>query len=348
MAESLLKELSNADIDWMFSVGKISQVAVGTTIIQANECPDKFYIILDGEVVLSGRAKGETTSQELIHLGSSDVLGVSPLFKATLPFEAKAATDVRLFSLSQDQLAVKLAADVTFKAHLYRAIALILSDRLRKIYATPDQLRFANNQAAKEAMVVFGELRDSDIDWLISVGKIKQYSAPDDFLVQAGRPVEALYIVLRGQFAVHVFQGSRAPDPISVCFECPYKMADTMKVVTNLSKGQMAGTIAFLDFQPHLFSIRTTDDAMVLRIPRPQLAAKLLQDMDFSARFHRILGLQLLDLLQTSMGHGEPDPASSGGTLGEIDGEIDMESLEHASQGAVRFNWMLKQLGTMS
>ncbi|NEQ96897.1 MAG: cyclic nucleotide-binding domain-containing protein [Cyanothece sp. SIO2G6] len=347
MAEILLKELSNADIDWLVSVGSTAQVAAGTTLFKGGEYPEMFHIILDGEVSLLGSAKGEDL-REIARLGSSDVLGVSPLFKTHLQLEAKAATDVRLFSLSQKQLAAKLASDITFKAHLYRAIALILSDRLRQIYATPDQLRFANNQAAKEAMLVFGELRDSDIDWLMSVGKIQQYSAPDDFLVQAGRPVEALYIVLSGQFAVHVFQGSRAPDPISVCFECPYKMADTMSVVTHLTKGQMAGTIAFLDFRPHLFSIRTTDDAMVLRIPRPQLAAKLLQDMNFSARFHRILGLQLLDLLQASMGHLGHDVPSEDEELDEMDGEIDMEALQSASQGAVRFNWMLKQLGTIS
>ncbi|MGK7888702.1 MAG: cyclic nucleotide-binding domain-containing protein [Leptolyngbyaceae cyanobacterium] len=346
MTEILLKELSNADIDWMFSEGNTSQVPAGTVLVKSNECPDQFHIILDGEVSLSGLTQGESTPQDIARLGSSDVLGVSPLFKTMLPFEAKAATDVRVFSLSQEQLASKLAADVTFKAHLYRAIALILSDRLRTIYASPDQLRFANNQAAKEAMVVFGELRDSDIDWLMSVGTIQQYSAPDDFLVQAGRPVEALYIVLSGQFAIHTFEASRAPAPISVCFECPYKMADTMSVVTNLTKGQMAGTIAFLDFRPHLFSIRTTDDAMVLRIPRPQLAAKLLQDMDFSARFHRILGLQLLDLLRASVGHAHSEPGSE--ELDEFGGEIDLEALEHASQGAVRFNWMLKQLGTIS
>ena len=349
MAEILLRELSNADIDWMTSVGTQTQIPQGTTILKPYERPEAFHILLDGELSLMGTGKGSQPSKKIATLVSGDAFGESTLFNAPLPIEVRAEQDVRLFSITQSQLADKLAKDTTFSGHFHRAIALILSDRLRKIYAAPDQLRFSSNQAVKEAMFVFGELRDSDIDWLMSVGQIQQYSAPDDFLVQAGRPVEALYIVLSGQFSVFVFDGDHNPNPFAVCFECPYETASTMNLVTSISKGEMAGTIAFLDFSPHLFSIKTNEDAMVLRVPRPQLAAKLLQDMSFSSRFHRIVCLQLLDLFQTSMGHlGLVDEGPEDIDEGVLGDEIDIEALQQASQGAARFNWMLKQLGTVS
>ena len=351
MAEILLRELNNADLDWMLSVGTQTQVTAGKTVMAPYARPEAFHILLDGELAFLGKRPEQNNPQEIARLTSGEVFGEATLFNAPLPLEVKATQDARLFSITQTQLAAKLATDITFSGHFYRAIALILSNRLRNIYSATDQLTFSGHQAVKEAMFVFGELRDSDIDWLMSVGQIQQYSAPDDLLVQAGRPVEALYVVLSGQFSLLAFDSNCTPNPFAVCLECPYETASTMNLVTTLSKGAMAGTIAFLDFRPHLFTIRASSDAMVLRIPRPQLAAKLLQDMSFSARFHRILCLQLLELLQTSMGHLGLRPLSDTAEVevdeGVLGDEIDMDGLQQASQGAARFNWMLQQLGTV-
>lgn len=344
MSEVLLRELSNADVDWMVSVGEQQHFAQGTAILNAYERPESLYILLDGAIAITGvNQNGQATT--LTHVPQGGVFGIATLLDAPLPLAFRAEADCRVLAISHDLLADKIRKDTAFSGHFYRAIALILSERLRTIYASPDQLRFSDKQPMKEAMVVFGELRDSDVDWLMSIGRIQQFGA-EDFLVQAGRPVESLYIILSGQFSVAVFEGDC--NPFSVCFDCPVQTASTMDVVTYLSKGSMAGTIAFIDFRPNLFTIRAVNDAMALCIPRPQLTIKLLQDLGFAARFHRVVSLQLLALLDTSIAHlGLNASSDTGETIDEgvLGDEINLEGLHQVSQGSARFTWMLQQLG---
>jgi hypothetical protein len=111
----------------------------------------------------------------------------------------------------------------------------------------------------------------------------------------------------------------------------------------------MVGTISFLDFRPSLILVTALKESLLLAIPRPQLVAKLQQDMGFASRFYRILAIQIAENLQAAislMGCGQQlyNREMDMEEAMEYDDELDAESLQQVSQGAARFNWMLKQL----
>jgi bacteriocin-type transport-associated protein len=261
----------------------------------------------------------------------------------------KAAEDSIVLSVPQRQLTTKLQQDSYFSAHFYRAIALILSERLQQMLTMPAQLRAANSQAMKEALFVFGELRDSDADWLVAAGRLEKL-APRQVLTQSGRPLDALYIILNGVLSVAVHENST--NPLTLCFECVEQSEPSQKVIDRLSRGEMSGTISFLTGQPSPVTIRAIEESLVLAIPRSHLTMKLQQDMGFASRFYRVLAIQLSETLQTAIGllgcpqqmyqqHHEMD------AVADYDDELNLDSLHKVAQGAARFNWMLKRLGVM-
>ncbi|NJL39860.1 MAG: cyclic nucleotide-binding domain-containing protein [Leptolyngbyaceae cyanobacterium SM1_4_3] len=224
----------------------------------------------------------------------------------------------------------------------------MLSERLRQILEMPGQIQAVTEQPMKEALFVFGELRDSDVDWLIAVGEIKSL-APNEVLIQAGRPVEALYFVLDGLLLISSPEDHY--NPLILCFECQ-EQVHAEKAIANLTRGEISGAISFLDFRPPAATVRAVNHSLVLSISRQVLATKLQQDMSFASRFYRVLAFQLSNSLQTVMSrlggtkntysqHQEMDEAV------EYEDELDLDSLQQVSQGAARFNWMLKRIGVI-
>ncbi|MGB3613097.1 MAG: cyclic nucleotide-binding domain-containing protein [Elainellaceae cyanobacterium] len=355
MTEILLRELSNVDLDWMVTAGQQKQLAAGDrlTVHESHDDPGStpcLYILLDGELgIISPDAIAP--SGQLIQ---GEILGGEALLDLpTPPSILQATAPSTAIAIPLQKLSSKLQDDTGFAARFYRALALILSEQLRRRYKQPATLRYGHQrETLQEALLVLGELRDSDIDWLTTTGHVRTI-APDDFLLQAGRPVDALHLILEGTFAVLWQDGD--VNPLKVCFDCPIETAGKMQQITTLTKGEMAGTGAFLDFRPLSVTIRAQEEALVLSIPRQAVSARLQQDTGFSARFHRVLAIQLAKLLQAVTGMeaiaNDEDGASAGTSLAmnqeaeAMDEELDLNALQQASQGAARFNWMLQRLG---
>jgi bacteriocin-type transport-associated protein len=346
MTEVLLRELSNADLDWLIETGEQQSVLMHTVLLQPSQESEQVYLLLNGALTMTATSvAGEPLA--IARLTSGEMVGEAPLLVLTpLAVTVTAEQDSIVLAIPGQALHLKLQQDMTFAAHFNRAIALMLSERLRRMYEMPDQLRYAKGEAVKEALFVLGELRDSDIDWLTTAGQVQRYD-PDDFLLQAGRPVDALHIILDGAFAVSVMDETY--DPFNICFECPIQTASTMNVVATLGKGEMAGTVAFLDFRPLPVTIRAVDDSLVLSVLRQTVVTKLQQDNGFAARFYRVVAVQLTHTLQTVMRHlgCESQVYQQGMDLDDtkFDDELDLDTLQQMSHGAARFNWMLKQLG---
>jgi len=361
MAEVLLRELSNADINWMIATGRQEQVAAGTVLVQLCRDPEVIYLLLDGALSIvipqaesaasSGvPAVGDCKDQEVTHLSRGEIVGETSLFDLCfMPAVVKANENSLVLAIPRPQLVEKLEQDIYFGTHFYRAIALMLSERLRKILEMPGQIQAVTEQPMKEALFVFGELRDSDVDWLVAAGEIKSL-APNEVLIQAGKPIEALYFVLDGLLLIASPEGDY--NPLTLCFECENKLASSEKAIANLTRGEISGAIAFLDFRPPATTVRAVNHSLVLAIPRQVLAAKLQQDVSFAFRFYRVLALQLSNSLQTVMSrlgcnkntysqHQDMNEAV------EYEDELDLDSLQQVSQGAARFNWMLKRIGVI-
>lgn len=348
MSDVLLSELTSADIDWLVNVGQViameSGAPIGTRYSSnaSTASPQMMYLILDGEVSVA-----KADAEIRMTLSSGDVVGGELLLGLAVPaVRYQTTVPSRLIAVPMSAVTQKVAQDREFSAHMYRAIALLFSEQLRKIYATSVPWLRRNSSTSRDALNVFGELRDSDLDWLVSKGKVQKFGA-EDFLLQAGRPVDALHIVLDGEFSVALLEGDI--NPLVVSFNCPIETAATMTMVNTLGKGEIAGAIAFLDSRPLPVSIRALRESLVLSIPRPILTLKLQQDLGFATRFYRILGTQLGALLANVLaGSAEAGQAAVSSGLGdeiEFGDELDLDSLQKMSNGANRFNWMLSRLG---
>jgi CRP-like cAMP-binding protein len=359
MADVLLQVLNNTDIDWLIATGQQEQIAAGTVLLTPCAEIDSIYLVLDGSLsVMIPQSSAQpslpqlpipaVSERELVRLPHGEIVGEALLFNTRFTATVKAAENSIVLAIPHQQLTTKLQQDIHFSAHFYQAAALILSERLRQLLSGAGQSQSISEQPLKEAAYTFGELRDSDVDWLLSVGRLRKAEA-GSVLLQAGRPVDALYIVLDGLLEAAV-PGIDA-NPLAICFECTKKLASTEKLVSNLSRGEMVGAIYFLDFRPAPMTVRCVQESLLLSISRQELMNKLQQDMSFASRFYRVLALQLSNKLQValaSLGCTQQAYCREQGLQDvEYDDEMDIEDLEQVSQGAMRFNWVLKRLGIM-
>ncbi|MGG6242326.1 hypothetical protein ACQ4N7_27240 [Nodosilinea sp. AN01ver1] len=338
MTDTLLRVLSNADLDWMIAHGEHQPLAVGQSVLYPHRVPDRMSLVIDGSLGESTAAQGAVDEAVLVdELGQGELVGFSPLLNAPNLTAVKALKSTLLLSLTIAQVQAKLAEDVAFAAHLYHAIALQLADRLRRILEHPDRVRFGDERSSGDVLTVFGELRDSDIDWLTSFGQIKTIPA-GRVLQQAGRPVESLTILLDGQLAMSAPQDTF--NPLALCFLGLENSTRDQSAFATLSQGSMPGIISFLDFRPLPVTVRSLGEALVFAVPRPTLATKLQVDDSFASRFYRVVAMQIMEQLQT-VGMRLMEP----GAGADLDDELDLDDLNQVSEGAKKFSWMLAQLG---
>jgi CRP-like cAMP-binding protein len=363
MAEVLLKELNNADIDWLINTGKREAIEADRILIQRCKQPGMIYVLLEGTlaiVVPQSDEQNESKSliaeavkgddREVMKLSNGEMVGESTLFDfCFMPATIKTITDSLVLSIDRQKLTEKLEQDISFSSHFYRAIALMLSERLRVLLEKVGCVQAMTEPPLKEALFIFAELRDSDVDWLVAVGKIQSLMI-GDVLVQAGKPVDALHIVLNGLLQVSAPEGDY--NPLTLCFECADKRVKLEKSIATTSRGEIIGAVAFLDFRPNPATARAVENTLVLSIPRQILSVRLQQDPSFASRFYRVLSIQLSDSFQTVLSrfvnsqtiHTSHQPMT--GEM-EYDDELNLDSLQQVSQGAARFNWMLKRLGVL-
>ncbi|MEL6470352.1 MAG: cyclic nucleotide-binding domain-containing protein [Cyanobacteria bacterium J06623_4] len=342
MSDILLRELSNADIDWMVTTGVRQQLTAETPLIVPGDTLDVFYLLLEGQLAMSAPCSG----REFAQLERGDILGAGWLFSTEPVSVISAKSDAVVLSIPKAALLQKLKTDVSFASHFYRAIALIMSERIRHQFeAVSDRnelLRYRSGQMVKEALFVFGELHDSDMDWMLRAGKVERIAA-NDVLLHMGRPVDALYTVLDGQLTIATTDTPY--DPFSGCTHALSTQSQAFSPLAFISRGGLPGVISFLDFKPLPVRIYASRESKVLSIPRQQMVIKLQEDLSFAARFYRVIATQTAQLL-ASVTATECRSASAADSNSDptFDDELDMEALQRASQGGKKFDWMLKRL----
>lgn len=176
----------------------------------------------------------------------------------------------------------------------------------------------------KKVLFLFGELTDLDIDWLIAHGKTEQVRE-GTVLIQEGKAIDALYIVLEGQFGVSV-TGRSGGD------------------FSRMSAGDILGEISFVDSRPPTTTVRAATNSLVFTISRQVLGAKLRQDLGFGSRFHRALAVFLAHRLRVLTLKFAQGPGAAGSPETEAAGELDSDVLAGIYMGGRRFERMVKQL----
>jgi bacteriocin-type transport-associated protein len=360
MTDVLLKELTKRDIDWMIATGQRQEVQTGTVLLRDNQYSEALYILLEGTLAeflpqveddLLSRAFAaiegdEATLREISRLSSGAVVGDIPLLRrsptATL---IKALAPSLVISIPIQQLEVKVKEDREFAARFYRAIAILFADRLENIIHQLGWSKIAPTHTLRDVLYVFGELNDSDIDWMMIVGHQQKISS-DTVLIHQGAPVDALHIVLSGKVAVFVAEDEQ--NPLTRAFAAILKdRVPSEKEVARLARGEMVGETFFIDGRLPLATLTALEDTLVLSVPRQQLAAKLQQDLGFATRFYRVAAMLLVERSQellSRLGYGRR-VYHKGQPLDEINhygDELDLKTLDKVALAGARFDWMIK------
>src|SRR5262245_43133377 len=107
----------------------------------------------------------------------------------------------------------------------------------------------------RKVLFIFGDLADSDIEWLAASGERKIFRAGST-LIQESTQIGAVFIVLEGQLSVLV------------------ESRRNQKIAT-LQKGEVVGELSFLDARPASATVVAATDAVVLAVARDKLRTKL-------------------------------------------------------------------------
>ncbi|MDF5733225.1 MAG: cyclic nucleotide-binding domain-containing protein [Rhizonema sp. PD38] len=361
MTEVLLKELTTTDIEWMIATGYQREIAAGTILIQEKKAADALHILLDGILTVTVSQPGnnpllrafaaiegdEISSREIARLSSGEVVGELPLVGASLTATTVKAVEKSLvISIPQQELATKLQQDVGFASRFYRAIAIMLSDRLQSSINQLSRSNLVQGQALRNVLFVLGELHDSDIDWMMACGK--QQKIPDNtVLIRERGPVDALYILLDGIMSLSIVEDER--NPLARAFAAIEGSEISGREIARLSKGEIIGETPFIDGRLPSVTVKAIEESTVLSISRQQLAAKLQQDVGFASRFYRAIATLLSHRLQgmlSQLGYGRR-VYSKGLPLDdnvEYGDELNESVLDGVALAGRRFNWMVGRL----
>lgn len=138
-----LNELSDRDIDWLIEAGDKRDIPSGTVLIYEGKPVDTLYIMLDGTLVVSIAAMGE---RELARLYSGEVVGEMSFVDARPPSATvKTMENSLVLAISREKLAQKLVDDESFASRFYKALAILLSHRLR---GTVKQLGYSTDNTS--------------------------------------------------------------------------------------------------------------------------------------------------------------------------------------------------------
>jgi CRP/FNR family transcriptional regulator, cyclic AMP receptor protein len=125
----VLGQLNDDDIEWMLAAGKRERLSGGTPLVREGEPIDAMYLLLDGQLSVTTAALG---NRELAHLAPGEIVGEMSFVDARPPSATVTALhDSTVFVLDRASLSDKLARDVGFAARFYRALAVLLSRRMR-------------------------------------------------------------------------------------------------------------------------------------------------------------------------------------------------------------------------
>jgi len=173
----------------------------------------------------------------------------------------------------------------------------------------------------KKVLYILGDLDDNDAEWLGTVGFRRTLEA-GEHLIREGHPIDALYFVIGGTFAVTVGESRFEVDRAGV--------------------GEVLGEVTFIDRGLPTATVTAVESLVVLEVPRETLEAKLQDDPAFAGRFYRAVAVFLADRLRNALrresGKGASDPEGD---------ELDLRALDSVSRAGARFERILRRLQTV-
>jgi len=125
-------QLRDTDVHWMAKHGQRKNLPAGSTLIHAGISVDTLYILLEGRLSVLQ----QNPDRELARLAAGEIVGEMSFIESRPPVATvRAASDVVVFCIAKQVLQKQLEFDEGFAARFYKAVAIFLSDRLRKATA---------------------------------------------------------------------------------------------------------------------------------------------------------------------------------------------------------------------
>jgi CRP/FNR family transcriptional regulator, cyclic AMP receptor protein len=176
----------------------------------------------------------------------------------------------------------------------------------------------------RKVLYILGQLSDEDIEWLLASGS-RMDARAGSVLIREGQPVTALYIVLAGSISITV-------------------AALGAKEIARLGAGEILGEMSFIDARPPSATATAREDALVFKLDRQQLGAKLAADTAFAARFYHAIAIFLSHRLRNTvseLGYGQTDALAEESASQD---ELDFAVLDSVHLAGARFERMLQRL----
>ena len=142
-------QLTDDDVVWLTEAGAAKQLAAGTRLIEEGTAIQSIYFLLDGEARVTKAGHGPT---DIARLRAGDMIGEMSFIDASLPSASvTTSVDSTVMEIPRHTLEHKLRADSGFASRFFRALAMLLSDRLRQ---TMDRFRSNEQKLSVNALTV--------------------------------------------------------------------------------------------------------------------------------------------------------------------------------------------------
>jgi CRP/FNR family cyclic AMP-dependent transcriptional regulator len=123
----ILSEFEDRDIDWIVGSGARESVAADQVLVKQGDTITSLYVVLDGHFKVSVEG-----GAELARLGTGEIVGELSFFDSRPPNANVTATeDSQVLAIPSSRLRSKLKSDNGFGSRFYRALGVMLTDRLR-------------------------------------------------------------------------------------------------------------------------------------------------------------------------------------------------------------------------
>lgn len=374
----LIPELDRGDIAWLWQTGKAQLVPANTTLVQAGQPLEALHFLIDGALSVQliqsdqnplGRAfsaleGGTLSGREILRLqykrhqdDLQDNLWEQLISEVPLTDDYFPATQVvttqpcQILSIPKSHLSQRIRQDTAFAARIYRISATLLAQRFAKML---DQLKNSSTVLSqpqlREALLLFAELHDSDLDWLLTAGQVQRLPA-QTVLMRQGDPIDAFHILLAGTIVLSASNQDR--NTLTDVFaqleattvETPRNQGNDREF-SRLFRGDILGEQAIMGIPESLLTATVQQEAKVLSIHRWRLESKLQHDQAFAARFYRVLAMLLSDRvlsISQRLGYGRLTYSQGDNLDQTFANELSSQFLSSIHIAGARFDWMLKR-----
>jgi CRP-like cAMP-binding protein len=160
----VLGVLEDEDVDWLISAGQRRELQPGDVLIREGQLCEDIFLILDGCLEVSVEALSQ---QPIAQLASGEVVGEMSFVDGQPPSATVSALEPTIvLAIPCDQARAKLQQDIWFASRFYKALAMLLSSRLRST------VKHLQGEHWRPVMLL-NEVGLDEMSDLLSVGSIR-------------------------------------------------------------------------------------------------------------------------------------------------------------------------------